>query len=111
MEICIKRKHFSRWGVDGECHINGKKVCDTVEHPAKHRPCGEYKVTKTNFNRYFMQGNGPMKSVKGEISLGVYELKGLVLKTKEMHQRVRQRVKKALKRGEKMELRIMNYEF
>jgi hypothetical protein len=107
MDIEIKRKYFSRWGVDGECHINGKKVCDTVEHPAKHRPCGEYKVTKTNFNRYFMQGNGPMKSIQGEISLGVYTLKGFVLNTKEMHQRVRQRVKKALKRGEKIELKIL----
>ena len=107
MEICIKRKHFSRWGVDGECHINGKKVCDTIEHPTKHRPCGEYKVTKANFNSYFTQGNGPMKSIKGEISVGVYELQGLVLKAKEMHQRVRQRVKKAIKRGEKIELKIL----
>jgi uncharacterized Fe-S cluster-containing radical SAM superfamily enzyme len=48
-----------------------------------------------------------MKSIKGEISVGVYELQGLVLKAKEMHQRVRQRVKKAIKRGEKIELKIL----
>ena len=60
-----------------------------------------------NYNSYFTQGNGPMKSIKGEISVGVYELQGLVLKAKEMHQRVRQRVQKAIKRGEKIELKIL----
>ena len=110
MEICIKRKHFSRWGVDGECYINGTKVCDTVEHPSKHRPCGEYRITKTNFGRYFMRGNGAMKSVKGEISLGVYELQGLVLKAAAMHKKVYQRVQVALKRGENVELKITNKE-
>ena len=107
MNITIKRKHYSRWGVDGECHINGKKVCDTVEHPTMHRPCGEYELTKKNFSRYFMRGNGPMKSVKGEISLGVYQLQSLVLKAAEMHKKVYQRFQVALKRGEKIELRIL----
>ena len=108
MEIIIKRKHFSPWGVDGECYINGKKVCDTVEHPNMFRPPGEYQLTKKNFNSYFMRGNGPMKSIKGEISLGVYQLQGLVLKAAEMHKKVYQRVQLALKRGEHVELKIKN---
>jgi hypothetical protein len=57
-----------------------------------------------------MRGNGPMKSVKGEISLGVYELQGLVLKAAAMHKKVYQRVQVALKRGENVELKIKNKE-
>lgn len=110
MEILIKRKHFSPWGVDGECYINGKKVCDTVEHPNMFRPPREYQLTKKNFSSYFMRGNGPMKSIKGEISLGVYQLQGLVLKAAEMHKKVYQRVQLALKRGEYVELKIKNEE-
>lgn len=106
MNIYIKRKHYSRWGVNGECFINDTKVCDTVEHPTAYRPSGVYRITRCSFSRYFQQGNGPMKSVKGEISVGVYQLPGLVLQAAEMHQRLRQRVKKALKRGEKVELII-----
>ena len=106
MEILINRKHHSPWGIDGECIINGRKICDTVEHPTAFRPPGEYRITKNSFSRYFMRGNGPMKSIKGEISLGVYQLQGLVLKAAEMHKKVYQRVQLALKRGEHVELKI-----
>ena len=108
MEILIKRKHYSPWGVDGECLINGTHVCDTVEHPTAYRPTGIYRVSSTSVSRYFVRGNGPMKNVKGEITLGVYELPGLVLQSEQIHQRVVQRVKKALKRKEKIELIIQN---
>ena len=106
MEILINRKHHSRWGFDGECLINGRKVCDTVEHPTAFRPPGEYRITKNAFSRYFMRGNGPMKSVRGKISLGVYQLPGLVLQAAEMHRKVYQRIHSALKRGEKIKLII-----
>jgi hypothetical protein len=53
-----------------------------------------------------MRGNGPMKSIKGEISLGVYQLQGLVLKAAGMHRKVYQRIHSALKRGEKIKLII-----
>lgn len=106
MEILINRKHHSRWGIDGECIINGRKICDTVEHPTAFRPPGEYRITKSAFSRYFMRGNGPMKSVRGEISLGVYQLPGLVLQAAEMHRKVYQRIHSALKRGKKIKLII-----
>lgn len=106
MIIYIRRKHYSRWGVNGECFINDTKVCDTVEHPTAYRPAGDYHVTKCTFNRYFERANAPMKSVNGEICLGVYELPGLVLQAAEMHQRIRQRVKKAIKRKEHVQLVI-----
>ena len=106
MTIYINRKHYSRWGVNGECFINDKRVCDTVEHPTSYLSCGTYQITLDNFPSIFVQGNGPMKSVKGEISVGVYQLPGLVLQAAEMHQRMRQRIKKALKRHEQVELII-----
>ena len=106
MNIYIKRYHYSPWGVDGECYINGTKFCDTVEHPTSYRPTGEYEVTKRLFSRYFQRGNGPMKSVRGEISVGVYQLSGLVLQAAEMHRKLYQRVHAALKRGEKVTLII-----
>ena len=79
MTIYIKRNLHSRWGVNGECFINDTKVCDTVEHPTAHRPAGVYRITRCSFSRYFLQSNAPMKSVNGEISVGVYQLPGLVL--------------------------------
>ena len=106
MTIYIKRTLHSRWGVNGECFINDTKVCDTVEHPTAHRPAGIYRITRCSFARYFLQSNAPMKSVNGEISVGVYQLPGLVLQAAEMHQRLRQRVKKAIKRGANVELII-----
>ena len=106
MNIYIKRYHHSPWGVDGECYINGTKFCDTVEHPTSYRPMGEYEITKRLFSRYFQRGNGPMKSVRGEISVGVYQLSGLVLQAAEMHRKLYQRVHAALKRGEKVTLII-----
>ena len=108
MKIIIKRKHYSRWGVDGECLINGTRVCDTVEHPTAFRPPGIYRMTSNSFARYFQRGNGPMKNRKGEISLGIYELPGLVLQAAQMHQRMRHRINKALRRKEKIELIIQN---
>jgi hypothetical protein len=108
MQIIIKRKHYSRWGVDGECFIKDKKVCDTVEHPTAYKPPGIYQLNSRSFWHYFLRGNGPMKSVRGEISLGVYKLPGLVLHAAQMHQRMRHRIHKALKRKENIELIIQN---
>ena len=108
MNIYIKRYHHSRWGVDGECFIENQKACDCVEHPTAYLPAGEYSITKNNYRNYFVRGNGPMKNLKGEISLGVDELPGLVLQAAQMHQRMRHRINKALKRKEKIELIIQN---
>lgn len=108
MQIIIKRKHYSRWGVDGECFIKGKKVCDTVEHPTAYKPLGIYQLNSTSFRLYFLRGNGAMKNLKGEISFGVYELPGLVLEAAQMHQRICHRINKAVRRKEKIELIIQN---
>lgn len=108
MNITIKRKHYSRWSVDGDCYINGKKVCDTIEHPTKHRACGEYALTRDDYKQFFMRGNGPMKSIRGEVSLGILAMTGVVHEAAQMHTKVLQRIGKALKRNEIVTLTITN---
>ncbi len=44
MNIIIYRRRFSRWGVDGTLVIKGVKVCNTLEHPERLLPAGEYKI-------------------------------------------------------------------
>lgn len=44
MNIIIYRRRFSRWGVDGTLVIKGVKVCNTLEHPERLLPAGEYMV-------------------------------------------------------------------
>ena len=44
MNIIIYRRRSSRWGVDGTLVIKGVKVCNTLEHPERLLPAGEYKI-------------------------------------------------------------------
>lgn len=106
MNIYIKRYHYSRWGVDGECFIENQKACDTVEHPTAYLPAGEYTITKNNYRNYFVRGNGPMMNTKGEICLGRHELQGFVLETAQEYWKVRKRIEKALKKSKQVILII-----
>ena len=42
MEIQIVRLNHKPWGIDGHLYINRRRICDTVEHPTRHLPAGEY---------------------------------------------------------------------
>ena len=42
MNIILYRRRYSRWGVDGTLVIKGVKVCNTLEHPERLLPAGEY---------------------------------------------------------------------
>ena len=44
MNIILYRRRYSRWGVDGTLVIKGVKVCNTLEHPERLLPAGEYMV-------------------------------------------------------------------
>ena len=44
MNIILYRRRYSRWGVDGTLVIKGVKVCNTLEHPERLLPAGEYWV-------------------------------------------------------------------
>ena len=106
MNIYIKRYHYSRWGVDGECFIDNQKACDCVEHPTAYLPAGEYTISKNNYRNYFVRGNGPMMNTKGEICLGRHELQGFVLETAQEYWKVRKRIEKALKNSKQVILII-----
>ena len=106
MKIYIKRYHYSRWGVDGECFIDNQKACDCVEHPTAYLPAGEYTINKENYRNYFVRGNGPMMNTKGEICLGRHELQGFILETSQEYWKVRKRIEKALKNSKQVILII-----
>ena len=108
MNILIKRYRYTRWGVDGECYINGQKVCDTVEHPTLHRPCGEYEIHADTLHQFFLRANGPMKNIHAEISLGTYAMIALLHQVGPTHEKLTQRIKKALKRDTQVNLTIQN---
>ena len=44
MEIIIYRRRFTRWGVDGTLVIKGTTVCNTIEHPERFLPAGDYEI-------------------------------------------------------------------
>ena len=104
MQIIIKRKYYSRWGVDGECFIENQKACDCVEHPTAYLPAGEYTINKENYRNYFVHGNGPMKNLKGEICVGRHVLRGFVLETAQEYWKLRKRIEKALKKNKQITL-------
>lgn len=106
MEIKIIRKEASRWGIDGECYIENQKVCDTVEHPTAHRSSGKWAISMENRKEFFVQGNGPMKNLHGEICVGRYALKGLVLDSANQYWKLQKRMLKAINNNEEVFLII-----
>ena len=106
MNIYIKRYHHSRWGVDGECIVDNKKACDSIEHPTAFLPVGEYPITKENYKQHFVRGNGPMMNLKGEICLGRHALQGFVLETAQEYLKLCKRIRKALKENKQITLII-----
>ncbi len=104
MEIELNRYRRKHWGVDGHLLINGKKVCDTVEHPVYKKPAGVYIIDIEN--NPFRHGNGAMMSSRGEIMVGEYKLPGLVLKSQEVYNRLYERLRKTWQRRKEVRLTI-----
>ena len=104
MEIVIIRTDHKSWGVDGHLYINRQRICDTVEHPTKHLPQGEYRIGLETHP--FRHGDGAMQSLKGEIIVGKQLLSGVVTQSAETYQRLYERLKKAFQRGTPVRLII-----
>lgn len=104
MEIELIRIHKREWGVDGILRINGSKICDTVEHPTKHRPPGRYEVTL--HDNPFRRGDGPMLSVNGEIIVGERACSGLVIHSAAAYAKLYDRLKKSWRRRHNVVLKI-----
>lgn len=110
MVIEIKRCCRSPYGVDGVLTINGRTICATVEHPHNHLPEGSYPVELTA-NREagrrmptlpqgatIRAGNGAFTLRDGSIVVGVKHIKGVVVKSGDVFERLYERIEKNVKR-------------
>ena len=104
MEIVIIRQEHKAWGIDGHMYINRQRICDTVEHPTRHKPQGTYSVELDN--NPFRHGDGAMASLLGEIIVGQTSIPGLVTRSAETYQRLYERLKKAWQRHTPVRLTI-----
>ena len=104
MEITIVRGDQKPWGIDGHLYIQRKRICDTVEHPTKHLPGGEYTICHEN--NPFRHGDGALALQKREIIVGKMLLPGVVTASQATYDRLYERLKKAFQRGTPVYLHI-----
>ena len=104
MEIVIVRGDKRPWGIDGHLYINRKRICDTVEHPTRHKPNGTYSVELDN--NPFRHGDGALASTLGEIIVGQSSIPGLVTQSQATYDRRYERLKKAWQRHTPVHLTI-----
>ena len=104
MEIIIIRQEHKPWGIDGHLYINRKRICDTVEHPTRHKPNGTYSVELDN--NPFRHGDGALASTLGEIIVGQNTIPGLVTQSQATYDRLYERLKKAWQRHTPVRLTI-----
>lgn len=102
MEIVIVRGDHKPWGIDGHLYINRERICDTVEHPQRHLPAGEYHITSFPFRH----GDGAMALKHGEIVVGRQLLPGVVTDSQAAYDRLYERLRKAFRRGSPVRLKI-----
>ncbi len=115
MEIVIVRGDHKSWGIDGHLYINRKRICDTVEHPKRHLPAGEYQITNgqspiTNPESAipfpFRHGDGALSLKRYEIIVGKQLLPGVVTQSQQTYDRLYERLKKAWQRGTPIRMQI-----
>ncbi len=122
MEIVIVRQEHKPWGIDGHLYINRTRICDTVEHPSRHLPAGEYIISSlgasgtslsetAHSERFgipfpFRHGDGALSLKHGEIIVGKYLLPGVVTQSQATYDRLYERLKKAFQRGTPIRLTI-----
>ena len=103
MEISIIRQEHKPWGIDGHLYINRTRICDTVEHPKRHLPAGEYQITSFPFRH----GDGALSLKHGEIIVGKHLLPGVVTDSQATYDRLYERLKKAFQRGTPVRIKIV----
>ena len=110
MEIQLVRIAHKPWGIDGHLYINRRRICDTVEHPTRHLPAGEYilsSLSEAPIPFPFRHGDGALASKKGEIIVGKQLMSGLVTQSQQTYDRLYERLKKAWQRGSTVRLQIV----
>ena len=122
MEIVIVRQEHKCWGIDGHLYINRKRISETVEHPKRHLPAGEYVISSlgasgSSFSEAshsesaipfpFRHGDGALSLKHGEIIVGRQLLPGVVTASQATYDRLYERLKKAWQRGTIVRLRVV----
>lgn len=122
MDIQLVRTNYTQWGVEGHLYINRKRICDTVEHPTRNLPGGDYIISalgaigspfsaaahsKGNLPSPFRHGDGALASLHGEIIVGKQLLPGVVTASQATYNLLYERLKKAFQRGNTIRLRII----
>ena len=117
MKITIIRAECSKYGQDGVLYINNNPVCDTCEHPERKLPAGEYcleMVMNKKLQRFvptlstgniITVGNGPFL-LNNDIIVGKRVLRGVLLQTSEVFNKLIDRLDKAQKAGKTFTLTI-----
>ena len=122
MEIIIIRQEHKPWGIDGHLYINRTRICDSVEHPKRHLPAGEYIISSLGAEGSslsetahserlglpfpFRHGDGALSLKHGEIIVGKHLLPGVVTTSQPTYDRLYERLKKAFQRGTPVRLTI-----
>ena len=113
MEIHIVRINSKSWGIEGHLYINRHLICDTVEHPTKHLPGGEYMIAPlpitgnpSSISPPFRHGDGALSALHGEIIVGKRLMSGVVTASQATYDRLYERLKKAFQRSTPVHLTI-----
>lgn len=118
MEIVVVRQEHKPWGIDGHLYINRKRICDTVEHPTRHLPAGQYKLSNeplvkdaatphTLHHTQITHGDGALAAIHGEIIVGQSLIPGVVTASQATYDRIYERLKKAFQRGTPVHLKVV----
>ena len=117
MKMTIIRAECSKYGQDGVLYINNNPVCDTCEHPERKLPAGEYclemvmnrklqrLVPTLSTGNIITMGNGPFL-LNNDIIVGKRVLRGVLLQTSEVFNKLIDRLDKAQNAGKTFILTI-----
>ena len=121
MEIIINRTRKFGNGMAGEIVIDGTKIADTAENLLYMLPAGNYSmgienvssyhrkmpfITNGNEKCYVNFGNGVNGTFSHCINVGTAICPGYLKNTRESFNRLYQRLRKTIERGNKVTLRI-----
>ena len=115
MNITLIRTKRTRWALDGELWISGKKVCDTTENLRHHLEEGTYKLELKRdprpgryrqkvptivgvSNGAITYGNGVEKLRKKDVLIGKLQCSGLCIHGRETFRHLIERMTKAKQR-------------
>ncbi|MGM9777601.1 MAG: hypothetical protein ACI3ZD_04605 [Prevotella sp.] len=109
MNIYLQRIRYKKDTIDGILKIDGVVVAHTAENAHHALKQGEYPITSTGtFRRYALMGNGVYNIRSQSFIVGKYLIPGVVTKSAFYYKRIYERVRKALRRKQRISLIIVD---